>query len=48
LAIEEKGSFKINVSVLGLGIIGEQEILAMAIALEEEDARIYGDFSDGS
>ena len=25
----------------------EQEILALAIALEEEDARIYGDFSDG-
>ncbi len=25
----------------------EQEILALAIALEEEDARIYGDFADG-
>jgi rubrerythrin len=25
----------------------EQEILALAISLEEEDARIYGDFTDG-
>src|SRR5258706_8927362 len=25
----------------------EREILALAIALEEEDARIYGDFADG-
>ena len=25
----------------------EQEILALAISLEEEDARIYGDFADG-
>src|SRR5438128_2863100 len=25
----------------------EQEILALAIALEEEDARIYGDFAEG-
>ena len=25
----------------------EQEILALAIALEEEDSRIYGDFADG-
>src|SRR5439155_12369405 len=25
----------------------EQEILALAIALEEEDARIYDDFADG-
>ena len=28
-------------------ILNEQEILALAIALEEEDARIYGDFADG-
>ncbi len=27
--------------------LNEQEILALAIALEEEDARIYGDFADG-
>ena len=27
--------------------LSEQEILALAIALEEEDARIYGDFADG-
>src|ERR1039457_2870104 len=25
----------------------EQEVLALAITLEEEDARIYGDFADG-
>src|ERR1700737_3687607 len=25
----------------------EREILALAISLEEEDARIYGDFADG-
>jgi rubrerythrin len=25
----------------------EQEVLALAIALEEEDARIYEDFADG-
>src|ERR1039457_3250712 len=25
----------------------EQEVLALAISLEEEDARIYGDFADG-
>src|SRR4029453_5231969 len=27
--------------------LSEKEILALAIALEEEDARIYGDFVDG-
>src|SRR5439155_17195060 len=27
--------------------LSEQEILALAISLEEEDARIYGDFSEG-
>ena len=27
--------------------LNEQEILALAIALEEEDARIYGNFADG-
>src|SRR5213595_3349943 len=27
--------------------LSEQEVLALAIALEEEDARIYGDFADG-
>src|SRR6266540_693419 len=27
--------------------LAEQEILALAIALEEEDARIYDDFADG-
>src|SRR5436190_8307959 len=27
--------------------LGEQEILALAISLEEEDARIYGDFAEG-
>jgi erythrin-vacuolar iron transport family protein len=27
--------------------LNEQEVLALAIALEEEDARIYGDFADG-
>jgi rubrerythrin len=27
--------------------LNEQEILALAISLEEEDARIYGDFSEG-
>ena len=27
--------------------LSEQEILALAITLEEEDARIYGDFADG-
>jgi len=29
------------------GSMSEQEILALAISLEEEDARIYGDFSEG-
>ena len=27
--------------------LSEREILALAISLEEEDARIYGDFADG-
>ena len=27
--------------------LSEQEILALAISLEEEDGRIYGDFADG-
>src|SRR4051812_30267542 len=27
--------------------LSEQEVLALAIALEEEDARIYADFADG-
>src|SRR5271166_3404195 len=27
--------------------LSEQEVLALAIALEEEDARIYGDFAEG-
>jgi rubrerythrin len=27
--------------------LSEQEILALAVSLEEEDARIYGDFADG-
>ena len=27
--------------------LSEQEILALAVALEEEDARIYGDFAEG-
>src|SRR5579862_8418032 len=27
--------------------LNEREILALAISLEEEDARIYGDFADG-
>src|SRR6185369_1609881 len=27
--------------------LSEREILALAIALEEEDARIYGDFAEG-
>ena len=27
--------------------LSEREILALAIALEEEDGRIYGDFADG-
>src|SRR5438105_4529875 len=27
--------------------LNEQEILALAISLEEEDARIYGDFAEG-
>ena len=27
--------------------LGEQEVLALAISLEEEDARIYDDFADG-
>ena len=27
--------------------LSEREMLALAIALEEEDARIYGDFADG-
>jgi rubrerythrin len=27
--------------------LSEQEILALAISLEEEDARIYEDFADG-
>ena len=25
----------------------EQEVLALAISLEEEDARIYGEFAEG-
>ncbi len=29
------------------GSMSEQEILALAISLEEEDARIYGDFAEG-
>src|SRR5262245_13234675 len=27
--------------------LSEQEVLALAIGLEEEDARIYGDFAEG-
>src|SRR5438094_7920014 len=27
--------------------LSEREILALAISLEEEDARVYGDFADG-
>src|ERR1700729_2375020 len=27
--------------------LSEQDILALAISLEEEDARIYGDFAEG-
>ena len=27
--------------------LSEQEVLALAISLEEEDARIYEDFADG-
>ena len=27
--------------------LNEQEMLALAISLEEEDARIYDDFADG-
>jgi len=27
--------------------LSEREILALAITLEEEDARIYGDFAEG-
>ena len=27
--------------------LGEREILALAISLEEEDGRIYGEFADG-
>src|SRR5579863_10049699 len=27
--------------------LSEREILALAVSLEEEDGRIYGDFSDG-
>ena len=27
--------------------LSEREILALAISLEEEDGRIYGDFADG-
>src|SRR5438067_9658901 len=27
--------------------LSEREILALAIGLEEEDARVYGDFADG-
>src|SRR5436309_9483316 len=27
--------------------LGEREVLALAIALEEEDARVYGDFAEG-
>jgi len=27
--------------------LSEQEVLALAISLEEEDARIYDDFADG-
>src|SRR3954452_19601648 len=27
--------------------LSEQEILALAVSLEEEDARIYGDFAEG-
>src|ERR1700732_2853921 len=27
--------------------LSEQEILALAVSLEEEDGRIYGDFADG-
>jgi len=31
----------------GFKSLSEQEILALAISLEEEDARIYDDFADG-
>ena len=34
------------VGVGGWGL-GEWEILALAISLEEEDGRIYGDFAEG-
>jgi rubrerythrin len=27
--------------------LSEREILALAVSLEEEDGRIYGDFADG-
>jgi erythrin-vacuolar iron transport family protein len=27
--------------------LSEREILALAVSLEEEDSRIYGDFADG-
>ena len=27
--------------------LSEREILSLAVALEEEDERIYGDFADG-
>jgi rubrerythrin len=27
--------------------LSEREILSLAVALEEEDERVYGDFADG-
>src|SRR3954462_10654529 len=48
---------KKNLSVCSIGLahepmktfegLSEQEVLALAISLEEEDARIYEDFADG-
>src|SRR5438445_2637249 len=36
-----------SLSVRSFKSLSEREVLALAIALEEEDARIYGDFADG-
>jgi rubrerythrin len=41
-AVRQEGGAMINFSDLG-----ERELLALAISLEEEDARIYGEFADG-
>ena len=47
LPIENRKSKIINNSMRSFESLNEREILALAISLEEEDARIYDDFAEG-